>query len=169
MNDFHLYLHLYQFNPLHPNIKIVILINVVPVWFHKKWWGEFVEVSIRFIFPDHVLNSPDHCFIYYKEKFHADHSFEPLCTGFLLFWVLQIPWLSMTFSKTFSVFHDLMRSCHFQKFQNLTGVPVLAYTCIFFTLHSSTETNSGIHQNACHSHCLIITPLHVLSLFCHLQ
>ena len=38
-------------------------------------WGEFVEVSSRFIFPDHVLNSPDHCFIYYKEKFHADHSF----------------------------------------------------------------------------------------------
>ena len=44
--------------------------------FSKEVVGEFVEVSIRFIFPDHVLNSPDHCFIiYYKEKFHADHSF----------------------------------------------------------------------------------------------
>ena len=45
------------------------------------------------------------------------------------------------------------------------------FTCfsLFFTLNSSPETNSGIHQNACRSRCLI-TPVYVtLSLLCHLQ
>ena len=43
------------------------------------------------------------------------------------------------------------------------------FTCfsLFFTLNSSPETNSGIHQNACRSRCLI-TPLYLtLSLLCH--
>ena len=38
LNDFHLHLHLYQFNPLHPNIKIVILI-CCPCMFSKEVVG----------------------------------------------------------------------------------------------------------------------------------
>ena len=28
---------------------------LVPICFQKKYWGEFVKTSIKFIFPDHVL------------------------------------------------------------------------------------------------------------------
>ena len=44
-------------------------------------------------------------------------------------------------------------------FENFQTLPVLAY---FFTLKSSTETNSGIHQNEKRSRCLI-TPLYLTS------
>ena len=45
----------------------------------------------------------------------------------------------------------------FENFQNRTCFSV------FLTLNSSTETNSGIHQNACRSSRLIITPLYLTS------
>ena len=47
------------FNPLNPNIKIVILISC-PYTFSIEIVGEFVKISIRLIFPDHVLTSHDH-------------------------------------------------------------------------------------------------------------
>ena len=52
---------------------------------------------------------------------------------------------------TFSVFHDLMRSCHFQKFQSLTGEPVLAYICIFFLLYTVQQKQT-----------LVSTKMHVI-------
>ena len=64
---------------------------------------------------------------------------------------------SMTFSMTLGL------AVTFKNFQNFTRFS------IFFTINSSTDTNSGIHQNACRSRRLI-TPLYLtLSLPCHLQ
>ena len=37
---------------------------VIPVHFQQKQWGEFVEVSIRFMLCDHVRNSHDHFVLY---------------------------------------------------------------------------------------------------------
>ena len=48
-------------NPLNPNIKTQILI-CYPYTFSIEEVGEFVEVSIRFIYCDHVLNSHDTLF-----------------------------------------------------------------------------------------------------------
>ena len=48
------------FNPLNPNINIQILI-CCPYMFSIEVVGEFVEVSIKFILCDPVLNSHDHC------------------------------------------------------------------------------------------------------------
>ena len=68
---------------------------------------------------------------------------------------------SMTFHD---FFHDLIGlAVTFKNFQNFTRFS------IFFTINSSTDTNSGIHQNACRSR-RFITPLYLtLSLPCHLQ
>jgi len=45
--------------------------------------------------------------------FHEECCPDP---GFVLFWPLQIPWLSpLPFTWRFQVFHDLMFSCHFWK------------------------------------------------------
>ena len=55
----------------------------------------------------------------------------------------------MTFSMTLGL------AVTFKNYQN--------FTCSkthFLTPNSSTETNSGIHQNGCRSHCLI-TPLYL--------
>ena len=61
--------------------------------------------------------------------------------SFELFKFHDFPW---TFPWPFQVFQDLRFSCQFH----------------FLTLKSSTNTNSGVHQNACHLRCLI-TPLYL--------
>ena len=72
---------------------------------------------------------------------------------FEFFKFLDFPWL---FPCPFLLFDDHRFSCHFLKLWKLL------VTCfsIFLALNSSTETNSGIHQNGCRSHCLI-TPLYL--------
>ena len=87
-----------------------------------------------------------------------------LCNRVRTLWALQIPWPCMTFSITFSRFPWpcvlLSRSKMFKTFH------VSGY---FLTLNSSTDTNSGVHQNVCLSRCLI-TPLYLtLTLLSHLQ
>ena len=127
-----------------------------------------------------------HVLFYWKKKKRIDS---------VLFQVFKISWLSINermnewitlftagdtlqlrtgklvalhdfFHDLFLVFHDLRftYSFHFRKFSTLN-----LFLPIFPGLNSSTETNSGIHQNACRSPCLI-TPLYpTLSLLCHLQ
>ena len=51
-------------------------------------------------------------------------------------------------------------------FENLQKT--LLFSAYFFTLHSSTETNPAIHQNVCHSNCLITLLYYTLSLPYHL-
>ena len=73
---------------------------------------------------------------------------------------------SFKFFEFHDFFHDLRFTyiCHFRKFSTL-----YLFQHIFFTgLNSSTETNSGIHQNTCRSLCLIIPLCPTLSLLCHL-
>ena len=54
--------------------------------------------------------------------------------------------------------------CHHQKFSKFPS-----FWGHFFTINCSTDTNSGVHQNASRLHCLI-TPLYpTLSWLCHLQ
>ena len=51
-------------------------------------------------------------------------------------------------------------------FENLQKT--LLFSAYFLTLHSSTETNPAIHQNACRSNCLITLLYYTLSLPYHL-
>ena len=46
-------------NPLHPKIKIGILI-CCPIHFLSKQWGKVFKISSKFILCDHVRNSHDH-------------------------------------------------------------------------------------------------------------
>ena len=58
----------------------------------------------------------------------------------------DFPWL---FPWPFPVFHDLMLSCHFQKFSkpySCTCFSIHLYSFYFYLINSSTETNSAIHQ-----------------------
>ena len=43
-----------------PHILVHLDDGLYRIHFQYKQWGEFVEVSIRFILCDHVLNSHDH-------------------------------------------------------------------------------------------------------------
>ena len=69
-------------------------------------------------------------------------------------------------SSNFTTFHDFFHDfCEFFKtlgvavsFKNSKSVLTFEH---FFTLNSSTDTNSGIHQNACRLPCLI-TPLYLI-------
>ena len=56
-------------------------------------------------------------------------------TGFVLFWALQIPWLSMIFLWPFPVFQDLRFSCQFQKVKTFTCFRAFSD----FNLNSSTD------------------------------
>ena len=112
---------------------------VVPIRFQQKWWGEFVEVSIRFIVCDHVLNSHYHCFrkhLYHKEKFHADQKVNVCfmqfalvpCKGIIVF---LLPWRlfilpSILFKLFF--FHSFFRL--FANFSKLESKE-LATECTF--------------------------------------
>ena len=78
---------------------------------------------------------------------HSSHSFE-------LFKFHDFPWL---FSCPFQVFHNLRFSCHFRKLSKSTFL-VLGY---FLTLNSSTDTNSGVQQNA-RRLCCLIAPLYII-------
>ena len=72
--------------------------------------------------------------------------------------------------KFHDFFHHLftfsMTLCFAVTFKNVQNIPCFR---VFFALNSSTDTNSGVHQNVCLSRCLI-TPLYLtLTLLCHLQ
>ena len=61
-------------------------------------------------------------------------------------------------------FHDLFKFSKVSVLKKMKPFLALGY---FLTLNSSTDTNSGVHQNACRLRCLI-TPLYLtLSLPCH--
>ena len=78
------------------------------------------------------------------------------------------------FFKFHDFFHDLFYfsitlglAVTFETFENFTCFSIFLALKQFN--RNRTETNSGIHQNACRSRCLI-TPLYLtLSLLCHLQ
>ena len=62
---------------------------------------------------------------------------------------------SMTFHD---YFHDPLEfsmafslAVTFENFQNFP-----CFSIYFLTLNSSTDTNSSVHQNVCHSHCLVL-------------
>ena len=75
----------------------------------------------------------------------SDVKFRDSLTGILFFWTLHIPWL---FPRPFKV-KTLGLAVTLIFFRTF---PVLGY---FWTLNSSTDTNSGVHQNACRSPCSI--------------
>ena len=64
-------------------------------------------------------------------------------TGFVLFWILPVPWLPWLFPWPFQVFQDLKVYLSLSKIFKL--FLALGY---FSTLNSSTDTKTGVHQNA---------------------
>ena len=77
---------------------------------------------------------------------------------------------TLEFFKFHDFFDDLFQfsitcalAVFFEKFKTSLVLPH------FFTLNSSTETNSGIHQNACRSRSLISLLYLTSPLLCHLQ
>ena len=62
-------------------------------------------------------------------------------------------------------FHDLLKLSETLGLAGtLKNVWIFLFLGYFCTLNSSTDTNSGVHQNACRSRCSITSPYPTLSL-----
>ena len=109
-----------------------------------SWLQPFVQASFASSFPCHAPQRIQH------EDLHS----LIILRKTIAFWILWHYYrvCTLLISSNPVTFHDFF---HDHKFR------------VFLTLFSSTNTNSSVQQNACHSHCLITSLYCTLSLLWH--
>ena len=131
-------------------------ISIAFMHFHRKedvkevllasWLQPFDQASFASSCPCHAPQRIQH------EDLHS----LIILTKTIAFWIIWQYYrvCTLLISSNPVTFHDFF---HDHKFR------------VFLTLFSSTDTNSSVQQNACHSCCLITSLYCTLSLLCHLQ
>ena len=111
-----------------------------------SWLQPFVQASFVSSFPCHAPQRIQ----------HADLHSLIILTKTIAFWIIWHYYrvCTLLISSNPVTFHDFF---HDHKFR------------VFLTLFSSTDTNSSVQQNACHSCCLLTSLYCTLSLLWHLQ
>ena len=137
-------------------LPLLIIISIAFMHFHRRedvkeillasWLQPFVQASFASSFPCHAPQRIQ----------HGDLHSLIIITKTIAFWIIWHYYrvCTLLISSNPVTFHDFF---HDHKFR------------VFLTLFSSTDTNSSVQQNACHSRCLITSLYCTLSLLWHLQ